>query len=125
MFVEMLPSAPDETAEMRRQLCYDDIMRLNGKQTIYQMIQLADEVRSRGGVPREPAEYKKRYHARLMERIQARREALRSGQARPEDYLVPGALDMLSALHDRGLPMYLASGTPPRDRTSSASWIIW
>ena len=27
----------------------DDIMRLNGKQTIYQMIQLAERVRERGG----------------------------------------------------------------------------
>src|SRR5438105_668961 len=30
------------------------VMRLNGKQTIYQMIQLADEVKKRGGTPREP-----------------------------------------------------------------------
>src|SRR6266852_2279060 len=30
------------------------IMRLNGRQTIYQMIQLADEVRNRGGIPLDP-----------------------------------------------------------------------
>src|SRR5436309_2096625 len=30
------------------------VMRLNGRQTIYQMIQLADEVRRRGGQPLEP-----------------------------------------------------------------------
>ncbi len=29
-------------------------MRLNGQQTIYQMIQLADEVRRRGGEPHDP-----------------------------------------------------------------------
>src|SRR3954471_20144068 len=34
------------------------VMRLNGRQTIYQMMQLADEVRQRGGRPREPLEYK-------------------------------------------------------------------
>src|SRR5262245_40692589 len=38
------------------------VMRLNGRQTIYQMIQLADEVKSRGGKPREPIEYKHQYH---------------------------------------------------------------
>ena len=38
MFVEMLPVLPGESAEARRQLCLDDIMRLNGKQTIYQMM---------------------------------------------------------------------------------------
>src|SRR2546430_15589246 len=32
----------------------DFVMRLNGRQTIYQMMQLADEVRRRGGSPREP-----------------------------------------------------------------------
>ena len=42
MFVEMLPALPGETDEQRRTLCLDDIMRLNGKQTIYQMMQLAE-----------------------------------------------------------------------------------
>src|SRR5436309_3278867 len=38
------------------------VMRLNGRQTIYQMMQRADEVRKRGGTPREPLEYKHEYH---------------------------------------------------------------
>jgi phosphoglycolate phosphatase-like HAD superfamily hydrolase len=75
------------------------------------MIQLADEVRRRGGSPRDPADYKQQYHARLMERIEGRRGSLRDGRAQPADYLVPGALDMLTGLRDRGVPMYLASGT--------------
>lgn len=41
-------------------------MRLNGRQTIYQMVQLADEVRRRGGIPLEPLAYKNRYHDLLM-----------------------------------------------------------
>ena len=41
MFAEFLPPLPGESEVSRSQLCYDDIMRLNGKQTIYQMIQLA------------------------------------------------------------------------------------
>ena len=45
------------------------VMVLNGRQTIYQMIQLADEVRRRGGQPRDPLEYKHRYHDLLMARI--------------------------------------------------------
>ena len=45
MFTEFLPPLPGETEEQRRQLALDDIMRLNGKQTIYQMIQLADRIR--------------------------------------------------------------------------------
>ncbi len=112
MMVEALAATgtPEPEEELRRH-CHDFVMRLNGKQTIYQMIQLAGEVRARGGVPREPAEYKKEYHERLMERIGTRRNALAEGRAKPSDFLVPGALDLLAALRDRGLPMYLASGT--------------
>src|SRR5215210_5876330 len=36
MFVEMLPSLAGESEEAKRALLYEDIMRLNGKQTIYQ-----------------------------------------------------------------------------------------
>ena len=112
MMVEALvATGTGESEEALGRHCHDFVMRLNGKQTIYQMIQLADEVRARGGAPRDPADYKREYHARLMARIQARRDALGDGRADPRDYLVPGALDLLSALRQRGLPMYLASGT--------------
>ena len=63
MFAEMLPPLPGETLEARLQLCNDDIMRLNGKQTIYQMIQLAERIKERGGTPREPLWYKHEYLA--------------------------------------------------------------
>jgi phosphoglycolate phosphatase len=104
---------PEPAAEVAR-LCREFVAELTGKQTIYQMIRLTEEIRKRGGEPREPVWYKEKYHARLMDRIRERREALRSGETRPEDHLVPGALGVLAALRDRGLPMYLASGT---DRT--------
>src|ERR671930_2109115 len=77
MFVEMLPPLPGETVEQRRQLCYDDIMRLNGKQTIYQMIQLAERIRERGGEPKEPLWYKQEYLRRLDQRIASRLESIR------------------------------------------------
>src|SRR6266542_5394974 len=54
MFVEMLPALPGESGEARRRLLFDDIMRLNGKQTIYQMMQLAERIQERGGQPRDP-----------------------------------------------------------------------
>src|SRR5437762_2271280 len=57
------------------------VMRLNGRQTIYQMIHLAEEVRRRGGAPLEPLAYKHRYHDLLMERIRGRLAALESGDA--------------------------------------------
>jgi phosphoglycolate phosphatase-like HAD superfamily hydrolase len=111
MFVESLPPLPGETEESRRQLCYDDIMRLNGKQTIYQMIQLTERIKERGGTPREPLWYKREYLRRLDRRIGHRLEGLRSGAICPDELLVYGARPLLEMLQRRGLPLYLASGT--------------
>jgi phosphoglycolate phosphatase-like HAD superfamily hydrolase len=112
MMVEELQHTPTaETLEELTVVVEDFVMRLNGRQTIYQMIQLADEVRRRGGQPREPLEYKHCYHNRLMERIRGRIEALQSGQARPEEWTVPGSHALLETLRRRSLTLYLASGT--------------
>jgi phosphoglycolate phosphatase-like HAD superfamily hydrolase len=86
-------------------------MRLNGKQTIYQMIQLAERIRERGGAPRDPLEYKREYLRRLDERIGHRIEVIRSGDIARDELLVHGARPMLELLAQRGLPLYLASGT--------------
>ncbi len=114
MTEEILATGTKEAPEEIYRHCHDFVMRLNGKQTIYQMIQLAEEIRARGRQPREPIYYKQKYHGRLMQKIRHRHADLRAGKARPEDYLVPGARDLLSALRDRGLAMYLASGTDER-----------
>ena len=72
MFLEMLPPMGAESESTARQMLHNDIMRQNGKQTIYQMIQLAAEVEQRGGRARPPLEYKRRYHDLLWERIRHR-----------------------------------------------------
>ncbi len=87
------------------------VMRLNGRQTIYQMMQLADEVRARKGTPEDPLAYKHRYHDLLMERISGRLDSLRNGSAQPEAWTVPGSHAFLRALKARGLTLFLASGT--------------
>lgn len=87
------------------------VMRLNGRQTIYQMMQLAEEVRKRGGMPRPPLEYKHEYHDRLMQRIRGRISDLEGGRAAATDWTVPGSHELLEALKRRGVRLYLASGT--------------
>lgn len=112
LMVETLTATgTDESQQSLTDLAREFVMELTGKQTIYQMIRLAEEVRKRGGTPKEPAEYKQTYHDRLMERIAGRREALRSGQASPDEMLVPGSIELLDALRGRGVEMYVASGT--------------
>jgi beta-phosphoglucomutase-like phosphatase (HAD superfamily) len=86
-------------------------MRLNGKQTIYQMMQLADEVAQRGGTPREPVEYKHQYHDLLWQQVGSRVESVRSGRIPADEVTVPGSASLLENLDARGLKLYLASGT--------------
>ena len=87
------------------------VMRLNGKQTIYQMMRLADEVRSRGGEPRPPLDYKRQYHDLLWARISHRVAGLKDGSLTPEELTVPGTHRLLDRLAGRGLALWLASGT--------------
>ena len=112
MMVEILQQAPTaESADELAAVCREFVDELTGKQTIYQMMRLAEEVRQRGGRAAEPLEYKHLYHERLMERIEGRRDRLRSGEAEAESMLVSGSLEMLQGLADRGVSLYLASGT--------------
>ena len=111
MFIEMLPRRPGETESDVRQMLHDDIMRQNGKQTIYQMIQFAERVQERGGEAREPLWYKNEYLRRLDQRIADRLEGLDSGVLPPDSLLVVGARAILENLRQRSLPLYLASGT--------------
>lgn len=112
MMVEELAQTPagESQAELSR-VVEDFVWRLTGQDTIYQMIALADEIRRRGGEPLDPLVYKQRYLDRLWTLIGSRVEELRRGGCPPEKYLVPGARPLLESLRDRGLTLYLASGT--------------
>ena len=112
MMVDVL--AETGTKETRQQLSVhveDFVMRLNGRQTIYQMIQLAEEVTKRGGRPLEPLEYKHRYHDLLWRQVGERIESVRSGRVPQEELTVPGTRELLQSLRAAGLTLYLASGT--------------
>lgn len=112
MMVEILAELKSGESEADLEaLVKDYVSRLTGKQTIYQMIELAEQVKARGGRPLEPLAYKKMYHDRLMEKIRHRREALRQGKESAEKYLVPGARALLVALKERDFKLYCASGT--------------
>jgi phosphoglycolate phosphatase-like HAD superfamily hydrolase len=111
MFEEMLPARAGDSAATVRQMLFDDMMSLNGKQTIYQMIKFAERVKERGGAPQEPLWYKHEYLRRLNEKIADRLSGLKNGQITPEKYLLHGSIGLLEDLKRRGLTMYLASGT--------------
>lgn len=111
-FCEVLQKTPNPGSAEEIESCVNDFVDyLTGKQTIYQCIQLAEEVAARGGTPEAPQAYKDEYHRRLLERIQHRLDGLADGSIRPEDMVVPGSFELLQGLRDRGLTVYLASGT--------------
>ncbi len=112
MMVELLAACNSGESEAELRAVVEEFVgRLTGKQTMYQMIELADNIRSRGGTPDDPLVYKQMYLDRLHARIEHRLDDLRTGRAAPDEYMVPGARRLLEALKDRGLRMYLASGT--------------
>jgi phosphoglycolate phosphatase-like HAD superfamily hydrolase len=112
MMVAVLQETGTQETEAELTAAVEDfVMRLNGRQTIYQMIHLAEEVGRRGRQPLEPLAYKHRYHDLLMQRIQGRLADLESGKACAANWTVPGSLELLDNLKRRGLTLYLASGT--------------
>jgi phosphoglycolate phosphatase len=112
MMVEILAGLKSgETEAELKAVVEDFVWRLTGKETIYQMIEFAANVEKRGGKALDPLEYKKMYLDLLWEKIRGRVEELKSGNASPEKYMVPGARALLEGLKERGLKMYLASGT--------------
>jgi phosphoglycolate phosphatase-like HAD superfamily hydrolase len=100
----------ESEAELRAVL-EDFIWRFTGQDTIWQTRSFAAAVRERGGPELDAAEYKERFLAALNQVTSARMDAIRSGAAKPDKYLVPGTRDLLEALRARGVSLILASGT--------------
>ncbi|MFL5801111.1 MAG: HAD family hydrolase [Roseiflexaceae bacterium] len=112
LMVEALLQAPrHETPLKLRRATNDYIARSTGQPTIEQMAWLATAVERRGGAADGPLEYKRRFEARLRERIDRRLDELRRDEQLPDALLVPGAHALLEALRLRELPLALISGT--------------
>ncbi len=112
MMVDVLAGTPRAGARPDLQRLVEQyIHRSTGIQTVYQMIWLADEVGSRGGEALDPLAYKDIYNQMLMDRIHQRIDDLQAGRCRPEEWMVPGAAELLSNLRARGCTLFCASGT--------------
>ena len=114
-FIDVLRQTPRaEDAKTLEETVTTFVDRLTGKQTIFQCIQLDEEVVLRGGAKTAPEIYKAEYLRRLGERIKGRLEDLRGG-CDPQKYLVPGSVRFLELLQQAGCNLYLASGTDEAD----------
>jgi len=87
------------------------VMAENGAPTIRQMQVFAEEVRTRGGTPADTWDYLRDYLDRLMLGVRQRWAALESGEAGAAEWVVPNAHGILGNLRERGVPLFVASGT--------------
>lgn len=113
-FTDELAATPQGAQLPRTQLAElarDFVFVNTGKQTIYQCIELANQITRLGGTPQDPQVYKDEYVRRLLEAIDQRLEGLRSGSIPREELLVPGSVELLEMLRRHGVQLYLASGT--------------
>jgi len=96
-----------------------------GIQTIYQMERLVEMVRAHGLVPEEKIldayGYKETYNDRLMVPVRERIARLQSGALPIEQATVRGSIEFVKRLHDRGLELYVFSGTDREDVRNEAS----
>jgi len=95
------------------------IDKSTGIQTIVQMQSLVDMIAEFGYVSHDAiltaAEYKEIYNDALMEQINLRIQRLKSKELSVADFTLKGAVDLLQALYERGVKLYLASGTDAED----------
>jgi phosphoglycolate phosphatase-like HAD superfamily hydrolase len=96
--------------------------RSTGILTIRQMQWLAEAVQRHGLVTPvlTPAQYKAIYLARLMVFVRERIASVKQGKEIPAEHLVAGSQEFVSGLADRGVRLYVASGTDHADVTAEA-----
>ena len=109
--------------EVRKQvLKYIDLS--TGMQTILQMEALVEMIDEFNIVPKEKIldkfGYKKIYNNALMEVVSVKLEKFVSGQLNIDDFTLKGSMGFLKALREKGIKLYLASGTDKLDVVNEA-----
>jgi len=122
LMLEMISGGKPYSAELTKEVD-DYINESTGIQTIHQMKWLAERVASEGknqDAPTDPWWYKGEYNRRLMENVQKRLDALKSGEVPNTAFLMEGSEAFLAALCDRRVKLYVASGTDHPDVINEA-----
>src|SRR5689334_24337548 len=112
MFLDQLHPLEISQPESELQSHLENLVhQLTGKETIYQMSALADEVAKHGGAPLAAEDYKAMFLDRLLRVVNTRLEALHQGVVDKDQLLVPGSRALLETLREQGCTLFLASGT--------------
>lgn len=117
-------SADEATFARITSLVSDFIDRTTGIQTLVQMRGLVELVRQCGFVPEsdilDEHGYKRIYNEDLLRMVNKRVLKLQNGELQAADFEIKNAHLLLQELHDRGVTLYLASGTDQADVEAEA-----
>ncbi len=117
------------------QIRYNDVVKqvreyinkTTGIQTIYQMEGLVKMIEEFGFVAKtdilDKFEYKRIYNKALMEMVNKRLHKLKAGELDDVDFMIKGVFKFMTELKNRGIRMYLASGTDVEDVINEASML--
>ena len=112
MMIDVLMETPtDESRKQLESTVVKFVDQLTGKQTIYQMIRLCEEIQKRGGTAKDPLDYKDMYNDRLLPIVNDRITKLENQEITSNDLRVPMSLEFLQKLTAYDIKCYLASGT--------------
>lgn len=124
VMVEMICGDTEPTPEIEAEVARV-IDETTGIQTILQMEILVKMVREHALVPEDrmldARSYKEIYNDRLMVPVNERIAKLEAGALTLEQATVRGALDFVKMLHDRGITLYIFSGTDRHDVRNEAA----
>ena len=111
LFREYLAPSAGETEVAFHDRLMNDILSLNGKPSIHQMLLCCERVRERGGVPPDPEALLHEYQGRLDGEIRRRSETILNRSTPPDEFVIHGARPLLEKLLRRGLTLIILSGT--------------
>lgn len=123
LFFHYFPAGAAESAGQIREMLMSEILALNGKPTIHQMVRFCDLVAIRGGSCPAPKELLQQYQARLDAAIEERSARIFSGKSDPDDFVIFGARKLLQLLKRRGLTLIILSGTVEHRVRQEAGWL--
>ncbi|MEO5802094.1 MAG: HAD family hydrolase, partial [Verrucomicrobiota bacterium] len=111
LFREQFDLRLDETDSELRELLLNDLLSLNGKASIYQMVRCAERVHERGRHVIDPDKLLLEYQRRLDVAIAERTEEIICGKKSRDDFVIFGARNILENLQKRGVTLIILSGT--------------
>jgi phosphoglycolate phosphatase-like HAD superfamily hydrolase len=111
LYAEHLPALPRESDAARREFARAELMTLNGKPSIHQMVHLAELVRGRGGEPQPAEEYHDEFQRRLGEAVRARLDRVKQEPPGTDSLLVRGVRALFETLRARDIMLTLVTGS--------------